>query len=359
MLHFLMLAVSMYLVSNSPGSLPYNCFSIPVFLGCLFFRRRAVWIITAAFPMLIAGLIMHGLCISDAICQAFFELFKWCVAAIFTLVAIASASHYRDHEMLLEKDIDMARALQKALIPADCEIGRVRLTGLMRQCRTVGGDFYYFRPFQEKYIVFCLGDVMGKGVPASMVMSVVMSFFFEWGKKSSSPSQILSMLDGRLLGLWNGDNTRFTTLFYCIFNEEDGTLTYAAGGHDTALVIRGSDGSVSELRSEGMPVGAFEGSSWEDLSIHLDSGDRVVLFSDGLTEARGKDGKFMGLETVKKLLNENSRKSNNELMTLLQDAVERWNGAPVFSDDLAILIMEVKPNSVWRPKAAAQSAAQA
>ncbi len=331
------------------GGLPYNWFSIPVFLACLFFKRKGLSVLPPAYILLLIGLwSRQEMNLADMLSWSAFEFAKWAIVAAFTIITVEGAARRRRKDADLEHDVDRARTLQRALVPPNCEIGRVKLCGLMQPCRSVGGDFYYFRPFQEKFIVFCLGDVMGKGVPASMVMSIVMSFFFEWGKKSSSPAQILEILNQRLLGLWRDDNTWFTTLFYGVFNEENSILTYASGGHDTALLLK-DDGSVQQLHTDGVPIGAFEESVWEEKSITLDGGDRVILFTDGLTEARNSKGEFFTFERVVKFLQEHYALSTEELAKQLEQAVLHHTGGNP-DDDLAILVMEVKKGVKWNPQ---------
>lgn len=343
----LLLFVSTAAIIFDVGGQPYNWFPIPVFLACLFFRQRGAYVLIPALGLLLFGLWMRQSDLEDLVLWSAFEFFKWCVTALFTIVTVELAMRYRRHELSLERDIEMARTLQRALIPRNCEIGRTRITGLMRQCRSVGGDFYYFRPFQEKYIVFCLGDIMGKGIPACMIMSIVMSFFFEWGKKSPSPATIMSLLNQRLLQLWGSENVWFTTLFYGVFNEENGVLTYASGGHDTALLQR-KGGEIQLLQTEGLPVGAFEESTWVEVPVQLEGGDRVILFTDGLTEARDRKGNFIGFDKVMDIIRLHAHLGAQELIDFLEKTVLEHSQGEV-SDDLAILIMEVKEGSVWSP----------
>ncbi|MGM9991796.1 MAG: PP2C family protein-serine/threonine phosphatase [Candidatus Bruticola sp.] len=345
----LLLIASTAAIAFDIGGLPYNWFAIPVFLSCIFFRRGGAKVLIPAFLLLMVGLwCRQKMDLVDIISWSSFELAKWSIVAAFTILTVEGAVRRHRRDIDLEHDVDRARTLQRALVPPDCEIGRVKLCGSMQPCRSVGGDFYYFRPFQEKYIVFCLGDVMGKGIPASMIMSIVMSFFFEWGKKSPSPSHILEILNGRLLGLWRDDNTWFTTLFYGVFNEENSLLTYASGGHDTALLLKNS-GVVERLHTDGMPIGAFEESVWDEKSVRLEDGDRVVLFTDGLTEERSAQGEFFGFDRVVKFLEEHHSWETEKLIKALETAALNYAGG-VADDDMAILVMEVKKGVKWNPQ---------
>ncbi|MBQ7529159.1 serine/threonine-protein phosphatase [bacterium] len=318
----------------------YNCLAIPVFLACLLMHRRGLIIVALALVLLVFSLWMCHLDWLTIVTFTSLELFKWCVMVVFTLVAVENALQEHNHRLVFERDIEMARTLQKALIPQDFSIGRVSLCGTMEQCRSVGGDFYYFRPFQEKYVVFCLGDVMGKGTSASMVMSIVMGFVFEWGKKSTSPSFILSKLNKRLCSLWRDDHTWFTTLFYAVYDEETSLLTYTSGAHDTALLLR-QNGEIEHFTCDGLPIGAFEEAEWEDKSVEMVKGDRVILFTDGVTEARDSGGEFFGLERAIQLVKDNYHLDSKSLMQEIRSEIKEFTGGHL-SDDSAILVVEIK-----------------
>lgn len=330
-------AAALMLEEISP--LPYNCFAIPVFLACLFLGRSGVWDILLNLVLLVPCLYMRGYNeLLPLVGRIAFELAKWMIVAVFTLITVENVKRIKDKEDHLDRDMELARTLQKALIPGDCEIGRVKISGIMRQCRSVGGDFYYFRPFQKKYIVFCLGDVMGKGVSASMIMSIIMGFFFEWGKKTLSPAEITAMLNKRMLELFGSEFTLFSTLFYGVFDEESGRLAYISAAHDTAVLIR-SDGSVEHLAAGGFPVGAFAESSWEDAYLQLKTGDKVVLFTDGITEARSGD-EFFSMERVLSFAKEHAALKGDAFIKRLEDEVLSFTGGNM-NDDMAILSVEI------------------
>lgn len=344
---FLMLALCSALLLDASFDTPFDFFFAPILVACLCFRRRGLWIIIPALVLYHVCYLFHNLPLWRLLTLDFFALFKWLIVAVFTLITVERVKADREQQMRIERDIDMARTLQMALIPSNYDFGRVRIQGIMRQCQTIGGDFYYFRPFQEKYVVFCLGDVMGKGIPASVVMAIIMGFFFEWGKKSPSPAMVMSKLNMRLLRLWGKETTWFTTLFYAVFNEETGRLTYASGGCEMAVLIR-ADGSISSLTSEGLPVGAFEEGDWEEKSVELAGGDKVLLFTDGLTEARNADGELFSYERLMALLQANARSEAKVILNEAEKAVTAFTGGN-YTDDIALLVMEVKPDGVWSP----------
>ena len=345
-----------WLLAGSGPSLPMDLFFTPILVALVFFRRQGLWVMPPALLLYhlstshLNHLPLHSLLLRDLL-----ELLEWLVLAAFILTTLDRYRAVKRHEARISRDIGLARTLQTALAPPDYDFGRLRIQGFMRQSQDIGGDFYYFRPFQDKYVVFCLGDTMGKGMPASMVMAIIMGFFFEWGKRSPSPSLVLSKLNRRLLKLWGEETTWFATLFYGVFDEETSVLTFTSAGHHAGLLLRAS-GPIELLTGEGLPVGIFDDSTWTEQQRTLEEGDRVVLFTDGLIEARSPSGDLFTLERLVHLLEQERPETSEGLLQRLEQAVLEYAGG-VLSDDLAILVLELKPGSVWEPKIASRQVA--
>lgn len=336
-------ACALLMVGTGPR-LPIDLFFAPVLAACFFFRRQGLWVLAPALVLFhLASRTMNHIPMSGLLLRDLLELVEWLVLAAFVLVTLDKYSTVKRHEARMIRDIGLARTLQTALAPPDYDFGRVRIRGLIRQSLDIGGDFYYFRPFQEKYVVFCLGDTMGKGMSASMVMAIIMGFFFEWGKRSPSPSIVLGKLNRRLLRLWGDETTWFATLFYGVFDEETGILTFASGGHQDAVLLRAS-GGIEMLSAEGIPIGIFEDSVWHEKTAKLEEGDRVLLFTDGVTEARSEDGHLFSVERVLDAIQREPVTSSAELLNRLELAImQHTNG--ILTDDVAMLVMEVKPGA--------------
>lgn len=346
---------TLLMVGTGPG-LPLDLFFAPVLAACFFFRRKGLWVLLPALALYhLASQSMDHIPLSGLLVRDFLELVEWGVLAAFTLVTLDRFTALKRHEARTARDVGLARTLQKALAPKDYDFGRVRIRGVIHQSQDIGGDFYYHRPFMEKYLVFCLGDTMGKGLSASVVMAVIMGFFFEWGKRSTSPAEVLRKLNRRLLKLWKGEDTWFATLFYGVFDEETGMLTFAAGGHHAGLLLRAA-GSVELLHGDGLPVGIFDDSTWTEHQARLEEGDRVLLFTDGLTEARSPSGELFSLERLVALLERQPARSTEELLERLERLVLDYSGGTP-SDDLAMLVLELKPGAAWEPKSAARPVA--
>lgn len=325
---------------------PVDLFVFPVLVACFVLRRDGLAVLPLALVFYhLSTLVRNDRPLRLVLVSDVIQFAEWSLLAIFVLVTLDKYTAVRRLESRIHQDLDLARTLQAALTVPEYDFGGVRIQGVIQQSNQVGGDFYYFRPFQKKYVVFCLGDVMGKGISASLIMAMVMGFMFEWGKKSPSPEFILQKLNGRLNRLFGEDSSWFITIVYGVFNEETGELVYASGGGQAGLVLR-ADGSVDQLVSDGIPLGVFPDTEYQESRLSLGPGDRVVLFTDGVTEARAPKGALFGLERLSQLLREGRELPVEQLVESIRRAVRRHTEGES-SDDMALLVAEVKPD--WHP----------
>lgn len=320
-----------------------DLFAIPVVLGCFFFRRQALMIVdgTILCDFLVSwqSEVGFGNFVAPSnrlIVEAVLQGLELALLGAFVSITLEKWVQLTNIQRRTEEDLDLAKALQSSLINQSYSLGKVAIEGSIHQCSAVGGDFFYFRPFDKKMVTFCLGDVMGKGISASLLMSMVMSFVYEWGKRSSDPAEVCGRLNRRLARLWDGKKGWFLTIFYAIFDEESGTLSYCSAGQQGGFLLR--KGQFPELLSEcDPPVGVLDPYDFERHQIQLQPGDRVVLFTDGVSEARSPSGELYGVERVSRYLTAlPPNVSGRDLVDGLEKEVLAFTGG-VYTDDTAIL----------------------
>jgi hypothetical protein len=327
------------------ASLPWgsiDAFMIPVVMGCFFFRRQALLVVDAAilldFLSSWQAEVGWGRMVrpsSEVVVATLMEGLELVVIGIFVSVTLEKWVALSTIQRRTEDDLELAKALQSSLISQSYSLGRVAIEGSIHQCAAVGGDFFYFRPFDKKMVTFCLGDVMGKGISASLMMSMVMSFVYEWGKRSTDPADVCGRLNRRLARLWDDRKGWFLTIFYAIFDEQSGVLSYCAAGQQGGFLLRG--GEVEMLSECDPPVGVLEPFAFERHEVVLQPGDRVVLFTDGVSEARSPAGELFGAERVSRILTSlPATVSGRELVDRLEQDVLTFTGG-VYTDDTAIL----------------------
>lgn len=322
----------------------HDLFFFAVVGACFFFSARGLWIIPICLILFNGSSPQaHTGEVGPFVVQIALQSVEWLAIGLFTVITLSKYSETRRYQSLIQKDVALARTLQRALMPRSFESPHVRVDARIHQTYQIGGDFFYFRPFKEKYVVLSLGDIMGKGIPASLVMAIVMGFFYEWGKLSFSPSWILEHLNEHLYRLWSEDEPWFVTMFYAIYDEETHTLVYASGGHQAALLISADDRRpVEYLKGEGLPIGIFKVTQWEEKRVTLQAGDRVVVFTDGINEARNPKGDIFTMERLEEVLRTTRHLSPAAMARAVVKQVGDWAGCDNLKDDLAILVMEVK-----------------
>src|SRR3954468_11736273 len=158
----------------------------------------------------------------------------------------------------LKNDLEIAREIQKAMLPP----GRFRapgadVAGFSRPANTVGGDFYEILPLGDGRLVVAVGDVAGKGSPASLLMALLLAMMRTLTDENLEPSELIARLNVQVARQAPGN--RFITLFYSVLNLTTGELTFVNAGHTPPLVLR-SDGTSDRLQDGGMALGMFEGS---------------------------------------------------------------------------------------------------
>lgn len=334
----LLLGLAFFMRGAYGDVLSLDLFLAPVLLSAALFRRRGLVVVPlAGLGYFLGGLLCSGIDNRHILLNTMGQVVEWALLAGFSLVTLDGYGALRKLQARQKDDVELARRLQLALMQNRFELGSVTLLGRVQQSLAVGGDFYYFRPFGQKYVVFCLGDVMGKGISASLLMALVMGFMFEWGKKSPSPAFVLRKLNQRLMQ-WNPQQASFVTLFYAVYDEEAQKLSYANAGHPAGLLLR-ADGQLEELGGTGMPLGVLEENQWNERELNLGSGDRLLLYSDGILEARSPEGEDFGNARLERTWHQLGKLPLEEALTLLEERVKGFCQGKL-GDDLALLVME-------------------
>ncbi len=263
---------------------------------------------------------------------------------------LEQANHQlRESNRRMKADLQAAARIQEALLPATTlTIPGVQLAWAFRPCADLAGDTLNVFPLDPNHLGLYLLDVTGHGVPAAL-LSVHLSLMLSPTRDSSSllvradgpiqgcpvpPAEVVSSLNRRFV---DHHTERFLTLFYGVLNRESGELSYTSAGHPGPAHLS-SDSSWQMLPPSGLPIG-LEDRAYQEHLLRLKSGDRLYLFSDGVTEATSPDGQMYGPKRlVEVLLKYQSAPLKASLAALLGD-VETWSGRQL-SDDLSVLALE-------------------
>jgi sigma-B regulation protein RsbU (phosphoserine phosphatase) len=253
---------------------------------------------------------------------------------------LENARLYEQEKQLreFEKELDMARTIQKKLLPKDDPvIPGFDITGTNQPAREVGGDYFDFIELRDGRLGIALGDVSGKGIPAAMLVSTLQATLRNQALSSDSIVDCVSKTNYFLYH--NTEPDRFATLFYCILYTSNGNLVFVNAGHNPPLYLSGS-GEFQSLSVSGILLGAIPVAPYEKRTITLKPGEILVIYSDGVTEAEDKEEVFFGEEKVREIIRVNRDLSAAEILANIQSDVRDHQGSAQQDDDITIVIIK-------------------
>src|SRR5579885_398379 len=186
-------------------------------------------------------------------------------------------------ERLMAKELEQAAQIQRGLLPRSAPVvPGMELAGNTSPCRTIGGDYYDFLPYPDGRVALLVGDVAGKGMPPSLLMSSLQARVQVLFESPDNLGGNVARLNRVVAS--NCPDNRFITFFICVINPASGEVVYCNAGHNPPLVIR-AGGHVERLTEGGIMLGIVPQASYQEGRSYLGPGDAVVLYSDGVTEA--------------------------------------------------------------------------
>ena len=238
----------------------------------------------------------------------------------------------REKLLKLENELEVARRLQRSILPRDFPSDpSYKLHAYMRNAQAVGGDFYDFVVLDGGRVGFAVADVSGKGVPAALFMMSTRTLLRGAAIGIGHPGETLANVNNLLAN--DNSGMMFVTILYMIFDPSNGTLIYASGGHDAPVLVH-ADGTATELpRIGGIALGVVANSSYECHTVAVSPGDTIVLYTDGVTEARNVAGGQFGMERLCTALGGKPPADPEAATRSVFDAVCEFVGdAPQFDD---------------------------
>lgn len=257
-------------------------------------------------------------------------------------IAIENARLHEDQvqKKLMEQQLNLARAIQTGFWPKrKPEIPNYKIAGISKPATYVGGDYFdYIMNGNPNEWGFALGDVTGKGMPASLLMAGLRSVLRAHIENKHSVNQAITRTNKTIFDDTPAD--KFITLFYAMLDSETHTLQYVNAGHNTPYLVDFKKNTVTEMLGGGLMLGIMEEIEYEQFEISIEPGQQVVIFSDGVTEAENDKGEFFEEDKFEKWLLQHPSEEPQELIDkLLKDLEVYRNGAPQ-SDDITLIIIK-------------------
>ena len=238
-----------------------------------------------------------------------------------------------------ERDERDALLIQRALIPATLPMtARFEVAAAWHPAGSLGGDCYDAFTVAPEVIGLSIADIAGKGLPAALLMSSLQSALRAFALDAAPPQAVCASINRLLCGQMISG--RFATLVYLRLDAERGTITYANAGHNPPLVAR-TNGDVERLPASGTVLGVFPDAEYLGAEAALHTGDRLLLYTDGITEAHNHDEEEFGIERLTAILARNRHRGAAELHAVVMDEVTRFATAG-FQDDATLLAVAVR-----------------
>jgi sigma-B regulation protein RsbU (phosphoserine phosphatase) len=243
--------------------------------------------------------------------------------------------------LTLKNDLEIAREIQQAMLPRGAfHAPGVEAFGMTRPANTVGGDFYDILPLPDGRVLLALGDVAGKGSPASLLMALLLAMMRTLVDEGLEGAALAERLNVQIVK--HAPRSRFVTLFVAVLTPSTGELVYVNAGQNPPL-LRHIDGSYERLRAGGMALGMFEEATYTAGITGVNIGDVLVMYSDGITEAENSAGEPFDEVGLQALMDGSGWASAKELAWTTFVAVEQHTDQRRLLDDLTILAVRRLP----------------
>jgi serine phosphatase RsbU (regulator of sigma subunit) len=261
----------------------------------------------------------------------------WDVADAFNVAAagLQRAQALEKERTRLESELALARQIHARLLPASApDVAGVEVAGLSRSAREVGGDYYDHIALEGGRVLLVIADVSGKGVPAALLMSAFRASLMSQDLERLAVAELAERLNAFMVR--SVESGRFVTAFVGFLDGRTGRLEYVNAGHNPPLVAR-TDGRHERLETGGLIFGILAGSRYECGEARLDPGDRLVLYTDGVTEGANVTGEQWGEERLVELLVADGHPSCRALVERIADTVRAFEGDAGPADDVTVL----------------------
>lgn len=250
----------------------------------------------------------------------------------------ASLVDERINRERMERELELAAEIQQTFQPSGPPVvAGYEFQGISFSCYEIGGDYYDFIRRENGKMLVALGDVSGKGTAAALLMSSLHAAIHGQVAANTPIGESIDLINEYLVK--NTPTNRFVTLFIAELEPETGELNFINAGHNPPLIAR-ADGSMEQLDSGGMPLGLMVLGDYEAGRARLNSGDALVIYSDGVSEANNLNEDEFGLDRLKDVIRANIKASASGLRDRVESALSDFTGTAAPNDDITLVIVK-------------------
>jgi phosphoserine phosphatase RsbU/P len=265
-------------------------------------------------------------------------------ARVRTHLTLRATSQQLAQQLLaINNELEMAREIQLAILPRETP----KMSGLDIAARylpmsSVAGDFYDFIIVDDQHVGILIADVSGHGLPAALIASMLQVALTAQQAHAAEPGRVLAGLNQALCGKFRN---HFVTAAYVFVDMEKNSISYAGAGHPPLLLWSAATGSTSEVMQNGLFLGHFPDETYSSLQLSVGAGDKAILYTDGILEARNPLEEMFGGDRFKQFLDSDHHPGAERLADSVLDELSRWSGHPKGEgqqDDITLLSIEFK-----------------
>jgi sigma-B regulation protein RsbU (phosphoserine phosphatase) len=239
---------------------------------------------------------------------------------------------------LMREEMRLAAECQRSLLPKESPvIPGYEVAGVSSPAKIVGGDYYDFVALEDGRWAICVGDVSGKGIPASLLMANLQATIR--GQLLVTPSASECVHRANKLLCRSSPDHRFVTFFLGILDPIAHRFDFCNGGHNPPFIATDEDLMVW-LHAGGPPIGMFPDQSYEDDRAHLKNGDLLLIYSDGITEALNSDGEEFGESGLVKLAERHRQDPPKTVLREVMDTIHQFTGMGMQGDDMTLVALK-------------------
>lgn len=238
-----------------------------------------------------------------------------------------------------KNELQIARNIQKSFLPKEIpQPKNFDLNALNIPAMEVGGDFYDFIPISKEKMGLVIADVSGKSVPAALFMAFSRTMLR--AKATGNPGVANIITDVNQLITAETESGMFVTLFYGVLNCKERAFTYVNAGHNPPVMFKAKTNNIKILKTNGIAIGALEEALFEEKEIKLETGDIIILYTDGVTESLNDKEEQFGEKRLLELLKENNDLSANKMISKILEEVKKFSGKRTQYDDITLMVLK-------------------
>ncbi len=260
------------------------------------------------------------------------------------IAAIKSALDDRRQLLDVQRDLGTAARIQQSILPrrfpAFPHRNEFSVYAEMHPAKHIGGDFYDFFLIDDTHLGFVIGDVSGKGIPAALYMAVARTMIKGIASQILDPAECLSRVNTMLIP--DSDASTFVTVFYGVLETTTGVIQYCNGGHNLPFIIRKSAEVVQAEDTKGILLGQIEPFTFGTGEVQFSQGDRIVLYTDGVTEAMNPLQELYSESRLSEFLTKNKPDLLENLVRGIVVDILKYMGKANQTDDITLLALEYK-----------------